>query len=312
MKINKLVKDYYKSHDFINLREETKKQYIYFLNVMLNTEIDGVILSSKDCTTFPTKQAKMSYNLWCDKGIHMANHIMSVARVIFNYGVREELCRVNPFSVVRKRNAERRKTVWTKEDVKKFLDVAYTDFNTRNIGLIAHMAYEWCQRIGDMRLLKFSSIDFDRGVLNLEQSKRRSVVHLPISQELLEMLNQQKMDFGFQEYVAPRPKAIKGEYRPYTLTKLPLVARKLIQKAGLPNELRLSDLRRTGTTEMVEAGVGIGQIMAVTGHSNPNSVQPYMKNTLKSANFALTARKNLTDDKIYDINNLTAEQEKCI
>jgi integrase len=51
------------------------------------------------------------------------------------------------------------------------------------------------------------------------------------------------------------------------------------------------DLRRTGTTEMVEAGVSIGQIMSVTGHSNPQSVKPYMKNTFTSANYALTTRK---------------------
>jgi hypothetical protein len=41
---------------------------------------------------------------------------------------------------------------------------------------------------------------------------------------------------------------------------------------------------------MVEAGVGMAQIMSVTGHANPASVKPYMKNTLKSANHALTER----------------------
>jgi integrase len=61
--------------------------------------------------------------------------------------------------------------------------------------------------------------------------------------------------------------------------------------AGLPEELRLMDLRRTGTTEMVEAGVGMAQIMSVTGHSNPQSVKPYMKNTFASANYALTTRE---------------------
>ena len=61
--------------------------------------------------------------------------------------------------------------------------------------------------------------------------------------------------------------------------------------ANLPQELRLSDLRRTGTTEMVDAGVGIAQIMSVTGHANPQSVKPYMKNTYMSANNALTTRK---------------------
>ena len=65
-----------------------------------------------------------------------------------------------------------------------------------------------------------------------------------------------------------------------------------MREAGLSDELRLMDLRRTGTTQMVEAGVGMAQIMSVTGHSNPQSVKPYMKNTYESANYALTARKS--------------------
>ena len=62
----------------------------------------------------------------------------------------------------------------------------------------------------------------------------------------------------------------------------------------MPEELRLSDLRRTGTTEMVDAGVSMGNIMSVTGHSNPQSVKPYMKNTFNSADLALKTRKGLT------------------
>jgi integrase len=65
-----------------------------------------------------------------------------------------------------------------------------------------------------------------------------------------------------------------------------------MRDAGLPDELRLSDLRRTGTTEMVEAGVSMGNIMSVTGHANPQSVKPYMKNTFASADLALTSRQN--------------------
>lgn len=124
----------------------------------------------------------------------------------------------------------------------------------------------------------------------IEQSKRRADVHLPISDDLCDMLTQQEQDFGFQQYVVPRPYAIGGEYRPYSLHKLPKFARKIMDDAGLSKDLRLSDLRRTGTTEMVEAGVGLAQIMSVTGHSNPASVSPYLKNTLTSANFALTER----------------------
>tara|TARA_E500000178_G_C17032307_1_gene761208 strand:+ start:4052 stop:4969 length:918 start_codon:yes stop_codon:yes gene_type:complete len=291
MKLSKLIEDYYSSYEYKQLREETKIQYKYFLNVMKNTQVEGKALCQYNVDKITTKMAKMSYNEWCEKGISMANHVMSVTRVIFNHGLREELCLLNPFANVRRRTAERRKVVWGREDVQKLLSVAYGDFSTRNIGLIAQMAYEWCQRLGDMRTLTWDNIDFDAQTVHIEQSKRRAEVFLPISDELFSMLVQQREDFGFQPYVAPRPYAIKGEYRPYTLHKLPLFGRELMERAGLPKELRLSDLRRTGTTEMVEAGVGIGQIMSVTGHANPQSVKPYIKNTLKSADYALTQRK---------------------
>ena len=289
--LTKLVEDYYSSYDYRNLRDESKAQYKYFLNVMMNTEVEGKPLCRYDYKQLPTRVAKVAYNEWCEKGIHMANHILSCTRIVFNHGLRMELCVTNPFANIRRRAAERRKTVWSREDVRKLLDVAYGDFSTRNIGLIGHMAYEWCQRLGDMRVLTWSNIDFDTKTVHIEQSKRHADVHLPISEDLFEMLQQQEQDFGFQKYVAPRPNAVRGEYKPYTLYNLPLYGRRLMEQAGLSDELRLSDLRRTGTTEMVEAGVGMAQIMSVTGHANPSSVKPYLKNTLSSANTALTARE---------------------
>ena len=154
------------------------------------------------------------------------------------------------------------------------------------------MAYEWCQRLGDMRLLTWDNFDLAERKLYLEQSKRRSQVTLPIEDDLLEMLVQQEQDFGFQQYVVPRTMPVQGQYHPYSLERLSKAGRAVMREAGLSDELRLSDLRRTGTTQMVEAGVPMGQIMSVTGHSNPQSVKPYMKNTYASANNALTTRKS--------------------
>ena len=109
------------------------------------------------------------------------------------------------------------------------------------------------------------------------------------------MLVQQKEDFGFQPYVAPKVKPVRGVYEPYSMYRLPKVAKRIMKEANLPDDLRLSDLRRTGTVEMVDAGVSMGNIMSVTGHANPQSVKPYMKNTFKSANLALNKRKELTE-----------------
>ena len=291
MKLKKILDDYYSSYEYNNLREETQKHYKYLIQVMLDTEIEDKPLSLYNIPEITTRIAKLAYNQWCDKGVSTANHVMAVSRLVFNHGIRMEMCTLNPFSVVRKRAAEPRKVVWSREHIQTFLDAAYSDFSSRNIGLIAHMAYEWCQRLGDMRLLTWDCIDLDNKTVLILQSKRRAEVHLPISDDLCDMLSQQKDDFGFQKWVAPRPNAVGGEYIPYSMYKLPRFARRIMQEAGLPDELRLSDLRRTGTTEMVEAGVGIGQIMSVTGHANPQSVKPYMKNTLTSANYALTERQ---------------------
>ena len=311
MKVQDLLKEYYLSFEYNNLREETKAQYKYFLGIVSSTSVvDNKELGSYKLSSLTTKLAKLSYNKWCDRGVSFANHLMSVIRVLLNYGINMEHCNINPFSNIKKRVVANRKVVWTKDDVIRFLDTAYSDFKTRNIGLIAQMAYEWCQRIGDMRLLEWSSLKLDEKRIHIQQSKRRAEVFLPISDELCEMLIQQKKDYVFQKYVVPRPRAFKGVYKPYSLTKLPIIARKIMTSAGLSNELRLSDLRRTGTVEMVDAGVSMGNIMSVTGHANPQSVKPYMKNTFTSANLAWQQRKNLTENKNHDISMVYANKER--
>jgi len=285
-RLDELVDDYKKSLDYKDLRQETKAQYDYHFRLL--TEHFG----TKRLNRITPLMAKKAYNKWCERGVSFANHIVAVARVLFNHGVRMEIVDSNPFDKIRRRTTKPRRTVWQKEHIQSFLEVAYSDFNTRNIGLIAQMAYEWCQRLGDMRLLTWDNIDFEKQKVDIEQSKRRAEVSLPISDELFEMLKEQEADFGFQPYVAPRPYPLNGKYEPYTMYKLPLHAKKVMKSAKLPEDLRLSDLRRTGTTEMVQAGVGIGQIMSVTGHANPQSVKPYMKHTYDSANYALTKRWN--------------------
>jgi integrase len=141
-----------------------------------------------------------------------------------------------------------------------------------------------------MRTLTWDNIDFDNGVLELEQSKRRADVTLPISDSLLHMIKEQKKDFGFQTYVAPHPRPVDGTYNPYAMERLSKVGRRVMRLANLPEELRLMDLRRTGVTQMDKEGVPINQIMSVTGHNNISSVKPYLKHSYTSANNALTQR----------------------
>jgi len=283
--VQQLVDKYYTSNDFSMLRDRTKKDYQYFLGVMCDSfgDVNFDKLSSK--------QAKHAYEEWVVRGISFANHICTVSSIVFRYAIDMEYAQINPFASVRRKTPPQRKVVWTEDDVRNFLDTAYGEFQWRSIGLIVHMAYDWCQRLGDMRLLTWDNFDFANRKLSLEQSKRRAEVTLPIEDDLYDMLIHQEQDFGFQQYVVPRTMPVQGQYQPYSMERLSKAGRAVMREAGLSEELRLMDLRRTGTTQMVEAGVSMGQIMSVTGHSNPQSVKPYMKNTFASANNALTTRK---------------------
>ena len=283
-KLSELCDIYLLSNDFNALRESTKADYVYFIRVLCDS------LGEKKWNTISSRLAKRTYEVWVRRGVSFANHVCSVASRIYNYATEMEYGNHNPFSSIRRKSTQPRRVVWAKEQVRQFLDFAYDKYEYRSIALIVHMAYEWCQRIGDMRLLTWDTVDMDKGQLNLEQSKRRSKVFLPIGDELYEMLLQQKADFGFQQYVAPNIKPVQGKFNPYSLEGVSKIGRRVMKQSGLPDELRLMDLRRTGVTEMIDSGVPMGQLMSVTGHANVQSVKPYMKHTFESAKNALMTR----------------------
>lgn len=295
-----LVDAYLQSRDFERVTA-SKRQYKYWLDVLMTTKLNRKSVGALKFKGMTTPFCQEIYDVLCDRGHTFANRISSVARKVFAFGMKYGLVDNNPWASVQKVTIPPRRVMWSQADVHTFLTAAYSTFNTRSVGLICHMAYDWAQRIGDMRLLTWDKIDFENGVLNLEQSKRRAVVHLPISNDLLEMLHQQRKDFGFQEYVAPNVLAkTQGGYNPYSIYSISRAANRVKNKAGLNPELRLSDLRRTATTEMVEAGVGVLQLMQVTGHQNPQSVKPYLKNTLTGATNALTLRSAHTASGTYN------------
>jgi integrase len=298
IKIQELMTEYYASLDYRSLSDSAKRDYRYCLNTFLATVVRNRSVSKMYAQSMDTPLAQVAYNIWAERGVSFANHTHAVASKLYNFGIQLGYLDMNPFSKVSKRTAKPRKVVWTREHINLFLDTAYSRFKWRSVGLIVQMAYEWCQRLGDMANLTWDMYDPETRVLYLEQSKRRAKVELPTTDELHEMLMQQKADVDFQSYVAPRCMERRIISKPYDKYALSYVAREIIKAAGLPDELQIMDMRRTGTMEMVEAGVSLPQIMSITGHANPQSVKPYMKNTLTSARKAATLRFNTASDTV--------------
>ena len=283
--LHTLIYNYMSSYGWDKLKPKTQKDYKYFLSVAEKT------LGRYTIKKIGTKLAKKHYQQWLERGVTQANHITSCLSTVYNWAIDQEFIQVNPFARIKRTTALKRTDVWTKLEVERVLDDAYSLYHTRNIGLIIHMAYAFCQRLGDMRTLKWDNFDENFTVLYLQQSKRRAKVEIPVDEEMREMLTRQHKDFGFQPYVAPRTLPTKGEYLPYTLEQVSKQGRILMDRNSIPSNKRLMDLRRTGIMEMVDGGVPLPQIMSVSGHTNPASVKPYMKNTLASATNALTTRK---------------------
>lgn len=291
-KIVDVLEEYYKSADYTRLGNRTQYDYRYCLSTLLDTTVERAKVSAMYFGTLTAPKAQKAYDQWLARGVSFANHTQAVSSKFFNWAIQRGFTENNPFRNLSKRPYKPRKVVWSRGDITKFLETAYSRFRWRSVGLIVQMAYEWCQRLGDMRTLTWDNLDLDAGVLYLEQSKRRSRVEIPISEDLVAMLRQQKEDVGNQPYVAPVCHDERYAHRCYGKMEFSALGRKIIEAAGLPSELQLMDMRRTGTTEMVEAGVPLTNVMMVTGHASPASLKPYIKNTLTGARVAVDARKN--------------------
>jgi integrase len=198
-------------------------------------------------------------------------------------------------SRVKKQSHEPKSIIWTKEQVKKFIDVAFSKFKYRNVGLIALMCYEWAQRPIDIRNLKWSNIDFENKKVTIRQTKRGATVQLPLEEPLFSLLKDQKELWDFQEYVLPYLRLSDNAYRPLNTSAMSTLVKEVKEIAGLPKELALGHLRKTAINEMVEASIDSTSIMQVTGHRNIESLSPYIKHTYSGAKSALAARSAYKD-----------------
>lgn len=290
-RVSDLIKSYFNSGTFNKLGEKTKADYKYYLKCWYKSRLSGVPLEQAKLGGIVTPMCQRVYDLHAENSTSLANHVLAVYRLLFNYAIRNGFTTHNPFAHVKPQKHKSRKVVWEREHVRAFLNTAFSSFEWRNVGLIVNMAYEWGQRLGDMRTLTWDAYNLETGVLTLTQSKRGANISVPTSDGLKAMLDQQYKDFGWQPYIAPQPKSIKGTLRPYTLTGLSRIGAAIMEASDLPEELTLMDLRRTAISEMVEVGVPISSIMAVSGHATPTALSPYMKHTLRGSTTAQTMRQ---------------------
>ena len=295
--LQQLVDFYMESGAFCRLSSSSQRDYETHLQSICGTVVEGRKLGDYRNKNLKVRHLMQAYETWLDTGVRTANYRKSVLSAAWKNAMRYDVMQHDPVRLVQTVSSSPRRTLWSRDHIHTFLKTSYGDFRWRSIGLIVHMAYEWGQRVGDMRVLQWDKVDLDQCRLDLTQSKRNAEVHLPISVSLCDMLRQQKKDFGFQDYIAPRVKARTGAYTPYDKDEISKLINDVLEEAQLPRHLTAMDLRRTAVTEMMEGGVDIAGIMQVTGHKDIGSVKPYMVNTFSGASKALAARGDKDDER---------------
>lgn len=289
--VRDVVVEYWGSDAFRKLGSASQKDY-YDCLMVINDDVGSTSMKRLSVSLM-----QQCYNLWLKRGTYRANKIAAIMSILINWSKKNGISMENPMPLIDKIPNPQRTVMWEPEQVNKFLTTAYSEWKWRSIGLIVQMAYEWGQRVGDMRMLTWAAINFDKKRCDLVQSKRGAEVHLPISDTLMHVLKQQHETFGFQVLVAPQVQPSDGSYKPYSKEMLHVHVNAVLEAAELPNYLTAMDMRRTAITEMVEAGVDITQIKQVSGHTNINSLTPYIKHTYTGASEALAQRQAFKDKK---------------
>jgi len=292
MKFSKAVDNYLHTRQFNSLSSSSQKNYESCLLAFCRMSVMGRKLGNVQLDRLSVAMCSEIYDTWeLETSTANANHNARVFSVLINYLIAMEIMILNPMARVKKRQSEPRSVVWTHDQVLSFLDTAFTKFEWRNIGLIVLMCYEWGQRPIDIRNLTWDNIDLDERVVEIKQTKRGAEVELPIPDNLHTMLTEQKGDWDFQEYVVPHHRASDDAYRPLTVSQMTGLLAEVKATAGLPDELRVGDLRKTAIVQMIESGVDHLAIQSVSGHKNVTSLNPYNKFSLKTAKSALERRQ---------------------
>ena len=292
MKFKNAVNNYLRTRQFCSLSSSSQKNYEFCLTAFCRMSVMGRTLGNIQVGKLSVAMCSEIYDTWeLETSTANANHNARVFSVLMNYLVAMEIILSNPMARVKKRQSEPRSVIWTHDQVMSFLDTAFTKFEWRNIGLIVLMCYEWGQRPIDIRNLVWDSVDLDERVVKIKQTKRGAEVELPIPDNLFTMLNEQKSDWDFQSYVVPHHRPQDNAYRPLTVFQMSGLLAEVKAIAGLPDELRVGDLRKTAIVQMIESEVDHLAIQSVTGHKNVSSLNPYNKFSLKTAKSALERRQ---------------------
>jgi len=281
--VDYMMQTYRDSTAFKKLKPNSQEAYRRLMEIASTTTIgeSNVYFGQMLASGVTAKHADGYYQAVSESHTpYLAYHSVKVLRVVWGQGIRFNLVKSNPFSKMKLKGLQSRQTLWEPEEVDRFIQ-ASDEIGYPSVGTLALMCYYLCQRPGDMRKLTWSHLN--DGILEFDQEKTGVPMELWVPERLLERLGERRGDDD--------PILINDVTgRAHTRWSYYKQAAEVRKAAGLPDELQLRDLRRTGATEMAEAGSTEDELRSITGHKSRGVLSVYVRPTRKLARSAMAKR----------------------
>lgn len=271
------------TNHYIKLKDNSKKFYQLMMRQASQVQLKGATIPFGEvkCRNVDPTQADKLYAYFREHySHHKANSVMKVLRRVWFIGLRHGKVQFNPFQKMGIEGVDDRTVLWTPENVIKFLETA-DKLGIPSIGTLALLCYDLCQRPGDMRQLTWDS--YNNGCFEFAQEKTGTIMSIPASPRLIERLERHA---GNKEFIVE----CETTGTAYDRRLYNKYAARVKAVAKLPSLLQLRDLRRTGATEMAEAGCTEDELRSVTGHQSRDVLSIYVRPTTRLAAAGINKR----------------------
>jgi integrase len=299
--VSDLIEFYKTTNEFNKLRPNSQKLYTLMFSTAIRSTVGQNpavrVFCPKDSVSFgqqkikditPTYTDKLYQSLLASHGSHRATFVCKIMRKVWYVGKRHGIVATNPFERMGLVGLEDRTVLWQPYEVYAFINKA-DEMGYKALATITLLCYHLCQRPGDMRLLKWS--DYNGHTFRFVQEKTGTEVEVPASPQIqarLKALPCKALPCESSEssYISP----CESTGKPYDRFLYSQHFRKVRKAAGLGDHLQLRDLRRTGATEMAEAGCTEDELRSVTGHKSRDVLSIYVRPTAKLAQAGISKR----------------------
>lgn len=259
--------DRYKKRHLPTLRKKTQAEYTRIIN---NELVPG--LGKRPASQVSRKEIiDMLDSIAFDRGAAtLSNRVRATLSSIYSFGIDRAIIEANPVLNIRRKKLEvKRERVYSPEELKALW--VEIEKQVEPVRSLYKMLLLCGQRSGETRRMKWEDVDFKKGTWTIpkEETKAKRTHIIPLSEQVLELLENMKPLTGKSEYVFESPKL---ENQP--IEWLQKATDRIRRDSGIV-DLRVHDLRRSVASYMAELGTDrtvLGKILNHKGLAGDDQV----------------------------------------